>query len=235
MTSPVKINCKQLRVLRQSENNRIISDILSDKDIPLLKKSCNMFELTRILDDLNLDIHELLQQCEDNIYIKKLTARSISKNSSRQGSKDEAFIINECNRVLNNIGIRVKNLPNQEYFITKGGGIHKNQNILKHGYEKHDQIKSLDAKISGKVKGWLFAKTTFSKGGHQDNVFIEASIFADWVIKHNKPKKIYVIMIDTDLVDKFNKLKKKYHKGNLLVVNHFEFQEYMILNYSDSK
>jgi hypothetical protein len=65
-------------------------------------------------------------------------------------------------------------------------------------------------------------------GGHQDNVFEEAHTFCEWVCKFGNTTELYVVLIDTDLTSQFNELKKKYHKNNLLVVNHVDFQQYMI-------
>jgi hypothetical protein len=65
---------------------------------------------------------------------------------------------------------------------------------------KSNCLKSFDAKINGKVSGWIFCKTVYNHGGHQDNVFMEAHNFADWVVKFKKTdKSIYIILIDTDL------------------------------------
>jgi len=36
-------------------------------------------------------------------------------------------------------------------------------------------LKSFDAKISGIINGWIFAKITYTNGGHQDNVFVRSS------------------------------------------------------------
>ena len=64
-----------------------------------------------------------------------------------------------------------------------------------------------DAKLSGLVKGWVFAKVAFGKGGYQDNVFSEAHEFGEWVEKHGRDDKIYIyiyiMLIDTDLTCKF--------------------------------
>ena len=78
---------------------------------------------------------------------------------------------------------------------------------------KDECLKSFDGKISGKLFGWLFAKVVFGSGGHQDNVFEEADNLCCWVKKfHRDSENLFVILIDTDLEDKFNKLKSKYHE-----------------------
>ena len=68
--------------------------------------------------------------------------------------------------------------------------------------QKHDCLKSFDAKISGKCKGWLFAKMTYDSGGHQDNVFEETYQMCEWFVKYGIKEELYVILIDTNL-DKY--------------------------------
>lgn len=54
----------------------------------------------------------------------------------------------------------------------------------------------------------------------------------DWIVKYGKPEELYVLLIDTDLTAQFNELRQKYHKNNLLVVNHIDFQQYLINTYN---
>lgn len=91
-------------------------------------------------------------------------------------------------------------------------------------------LKSFDAKITGKINGWLSAKITFGNGGHQDNVFEEEDTLCLWWKKYykNKEDKL-VILIDTNLEKEFITLKNKYKIcKNIIITNHFEFQNYMI-------
>ena len=94
-------------------------------------------------------------------------------------------------------------------------------------------LKSFDARITGKVEGYACNKVTAGGGGHQDNVDDELVEICKWVKKfHNDDGKLWVIIWDTDLTKKFNALKKEYlDVPNLLVVNHIEFQQYIIDNY----
>ena len=99
-------------------------------------------------------------------------------------------------------------------------------------FKKNDCLKSFDGRIDGKIRGWIFAKITISNGGHQDNAFEEAHCMGDWIVKYGKPEELYVLLIDTDLTAQFNELRQKYHKNNLLVVNHINFQQYLINTYN---
>ena len=69
----------------------------------------------------------------------------------------------------------------------------------------------------------MFAKIVYGNGGHQDNVFEEANNLCEWIIKFHK---------NTDLLIKFNKLKENYKEiNNIIISNHFDFQNYIISNY----
>ena len=98
----------------------------------------------------------------------------------------------------------------------------------KSGLKKNDCLKSFDAKISGLVKGWVFAKVAFGEGGHQDNVFSEAHDFVEWANKYAKDDQLYIVLVDTDLNLKFAEFKQKPTKGNILVCDHVEFQRFII-------
>jgi ribosomal protein L25 (general stress protein Ctc) len=78
------------------------------------------------------------------------------------------------------------------------------------------------------LNGWIFAKVVYGKGGHQDNVFVEAHEFGEWVLKHGNDDELYVLMIDTDLSLQFNALKKKFDMKNIMVCNHVDFQRILL-------
>jgi len=99
---------------------------------------------------------------------------------------------------------------------------------IKKWFEKNDCLKSFDGQIKGKINGYIFAKITISGGGHQDNVFEEAHCMGEWMVKYGKPDEFYILLIDTDLTKQFNELYEKYHKNNILVVNHIDFQKFLI-------
>ena len=78
----------------------------------------------------------------------------------------------------------------------------------------------------------FFAKIVIGNCGHQDNVFEEAYILCEWVIKYSILSDIYIILIDTDLINKFNELKKRFNLiENLIIGNHIEVQQYFIDKY----
>jgi hypothetical protein len=232
---PLAVNCKNLRVDRQNKNDiNVLESILSENITEKkLKECCNNKEYERTLNDLSLSFNELKLKCVDDNLFAKLFARHVSINSSRQGTKDETYILDICNITAKKLGIEIINLPNTEYRPTKDGNIIDKNTYNKNKYKKNDCLKSFDGKIKKdeKVIGWIFAKITFTNGGHQDNVFEEAHQFAEWSIKYGKEDEIYVLLIDTDLEKQFNELNEKYHKNNILVVNHVDFQKYLIDKY----
>ena len=225
---PIQIDCKNLRLIRQKENNRIMLQLLQSGNITVVKHFCNNQELNRVLQDLEIDEAELINKCAIDLLFAKVVARQISKVASRQGTKDEAYIIKKCNETLKHVGINVENLSTVAFRPTKDGRILTNKQYKQSGLKKNDCLKSFDAKISGKANGWVFAKVAYGKGGHQDNVFAEAHEFAEWTKTHGKDDQLYIILIDTDLTAEFAELKAKYQKGTTMVCNHVKFQRYLL-------
>ena len=96
--------------------------------------------------------------------------------------------------------------------------------------EREEARKAREEEATGEVEGYIFAKICFGEGGHQDNVFHEAAHFADWAHQYGEDGKVYVILIDTDLTDKFDRLKFNYDSDNVWVVDHVEFQKRLGIN-----
>ena len=118
--------------------------------------------------------------------------------------KDKAF--QKCNEAISQVGVYIDDLSTTTFRPTKDGRILTNKEYKKSSLKKNDCLKSFDAKISGLVNGWVFAKVAFGKGGHQDNVFSEAHNFVEWANKYGKDDQLYVILIDTDLNAEFAEL-----------------------------
>ena len=126
-----KVDCKDLRVERQKENNNTMLKLLQSGDITLVKRFCNIKELSRLLKDLQIDEEQLLQKCKDDLLFAKVISRQISKMASRQGTKDEAFILQKCNETTSKVGIYVENLSTVAYRPTKDGRILTNNQYKK--------------------------------------------------------------------------------------------------------
>jgi len=224
--SPIVLDCSNLRSERQKINNLATLNALIECDIELLKKNSNEKEIERVLIELDTSMDTIFDKCKTDLVFAKILAGRIAILASRQGTKDEELQLNTCNLTTSKFGITIENLNATAYRPTKCGKIVNKKECKK--YEKNDCLKSFDGKIDGRVNGWIFAKVVFGNGGHQDNVFEEAHTFCEWVCKFGNTTELYVVLIDTDLTSQFNELKKKYHKNNLLVVNHIDFQQYMI-------
>jgi len=231
--TPISLDIKCLREKRQAENNQKVFDALSTPSITE-KHLCdisNIKQLHRLLAQLKYSFEELVQKCQHDIKFCIVVADNISIDASRQGTKDESAVLKVCNEVSEKFGVYITNLPNTEARPTKDGRILSSIDYKKSGLKKNECLKSFDAKITGKIIGWVFAKITITNGGHQDNVFEEAHCMGEWMIKYGKPDELYVLLIDTDLIAQFNELREKYHRNNVIVVNHIEFQQYLIDSY----
>ena len=231
---PIVLDCKALRVKRQEDNNKKVIEVLLNPDMTekQLKVVANEKEFDRTLLRLGFTNGQFTQKCRDDRAFAILAASHISMDASRQGAKDEDIVLQACNETSTKFGIQISNLPNTEARPTKDGKILSKEEYKKSGFKKNDCLKSFDGRITGKITGWIFAKITITNGGHQDNVFEEAHCMGDWIVKYGNPDELYVLLIDTDLTVQFNELRQKYNKNNVLVVNHIEFQQYLINVYN---
>ena len=114
-----EVDCKNLRVIRQKENNDIMLRLLQSGDITLVKHYCNTKELSRLRRDLDINEDKLIDKCKDDLLFAKVISRQISKMASRQVTKDEAFILKKCNETTSKVGIYVENLSTTAFRPTK--------------------------------------------------------------------------------------------------------------------
>jgi hypothetical protein len=230
--NPIIIDIYNIRNERQKINNELAMNKIKERNF---NKDINNEEYKRVLLELakfNKTEKELLDECNENIILLIILSGRISINASRQGTKDELLQIDTCNITCNKVGIFMDKLTVNAYRPTKDGFILNNNDIKKNKISLNDCLKSFDAKLSGKINGWVFAKIVIGNGGHQDNVFDEAYILCEWIIKFSVIYDIYIILIDTDLKNKFNDLKKKFNNiENLIIGNHIEIQQYFIDKY----
>jgi hypothetical protein len=199
------IDFKNIRKERQIYNNNLIYKSIKENNIDELIKLSNKNELDRVLEDTNLNINELISLCSNNDIMNKILSGRISKNSSRQCNIDEIIQINTINELSINYNIFIEKLNSIDYIPMEDGL------IISKKYIKNKCLKSFDAKISGLINGFMFAKIVYGCGGHQDNVFDEANNLCEWIVKfHKNTDIIFVLIIDTDLLVKFDKLKYNY-------------------------
>lgn len=231
--NPIEQNFKDIRIVRQTNNNKNVYESLRDGDVKRLYENINKKEYKRVLEDLELREVDFVLKCKDDNLFAKLASRTISKNASRQGSKDETEQIRTCNITSQKCGILIKNLTTTEMRPTKDGSIISNDEMKIKKIQKDCCLKSFDAKISGNLNGFITAKVAYGSGGHQDNVFEEMDTIAEWWKKNKyESEEFLIILIDTDLITKFTIIKEKYSDvNNIKVFDHIEFQQYMINTY----
>lgn len=232
--NPIEIDCKNLRIERQKENNKILLQYILEKNHKKILENCNELELNRTIQYLEINLEDILNKCATDITFAKLLVSKISKNASRQGTKDEIFILDKCNETTKKIGIKIEKLSQIAYRPSKLGKILNHKEVKKAKLNKIDCLKSFDGKISGKCNGWIFSKIVFTAGGHQDNVFEEAYQLCEWVETfEKKDKTLYALIIDTDLEKSLNDLRNKYKNNkNIFIGNHIDFQRYLIKKYN---
>jgi hypothetical protein len=230
---PIELDFKDIRVARQENNNRVVYNSIKNNDMKMFKKNINIKEFERTIRYLELTKEEFFKKCIEDDLFCKLSARNISINASRQGSKDASEQLRTCNFTTKKCGIYITNLISTELRPTKDGMIISKNEMKIKKIQKDCCLKSFDGKISGKINGLISAKIAYGNGGHQDNVFEEMDIVADWWKKYKQNSDdILVILIDTDLSDKFTRIKEKYNNiQNIMIYNHIDFQKYIIDTY----
>jgi len=227
MISPIIIDFSNVRQERQRINNLLAIDSIIKNN---LTKNINIKEYNRILTELEITQDALLNKCNNDNLFLILLANKIAINASRQGVKDEELQINTCNITSSKFNIIIEKLSVSEFRPTKSGEIVSNIRMN----NKNDCLKSFDAKISGIITGWVFAKVVFGNGGHQDNVFEEAYTYCEWIIKYGNKNELFIVLIDTNLNAKFEELKQKYiNISNIIIGNHIAIQQYFIDNYAN--
>jgi len=232
--TPINVDFKETRSSRQEHNDKTLYDCIMENDMKAFEKNINSESLKTILKNLELTQEELLKKCrEDVLFCKAILMPRLSKNASRQGSKDEAEQIRACNATSQKCGVSITNLSATAFRPTKTGEIVSNKEKKEKNIKKDCCLKSFDAVISGKMTGYITAKVAYGSGGHQDNVFEEMDTIAEWWQKYKcATEEVLVILIDTDLSEKFSRIKEKYKDiKNIKVCSHVELQEYIIDTY----
>ena len=234
-TRPTTIvrNFKNIRSERQEYNNNKVKESIKTKNKKQFTKFTNAKAFTRVLNYLNMNEETIFEKCNEDDDFCKLLSMNISKKSSRQGSKDETVQLETCNLTSQECGVFIENLSATAFRPTKKGEIISQTEMRDKKIPKDECFKSFDGKITGKIKGYITAKVAFGNGGHQDNVFEEMDTIAEWWGKYKADSTdLLVLLIDTDLLDKFSRIKKKYQNTkNILVYNHIDLQEYIINTY----
>jgi hypothetical protein len=207
-----------LREEAQTKKNKKVEILLAKGDLTVYKY-INKKELDKVLNETSLSFTELIKEVKKNKFLLKVLSGRITKKVTKQNF-DEKFQFKMCKK-FEEYGIYIEKLPIKigAKYLNKEGNITTKK-----------CSKSLDGKISGKINGWIFMKSVFGQGGHQDNVFIEINEFCKKLNKNIN--EFFVLLVDTNLYKKLNKIKETYkNTKNLLVVNSLEFQKYIADNF----
>lgn len=229
----IKRDFQDIRSNRQKNNNKSVYESILNDDKTQFNNKTNKKEVDRTIDELEMTFDDIWKKSREDNTFCKLFASRVSVCASRQGSNDETEQIQTCNLTAMKCGVNIKNLSATAYRPTKDGQILSGAEIKKMKIQKDCCLKSFDASIDGKMKGYISAKVAYGSGGHQDNVFEELDTVAEWWSKYKSNTEEYlVILVDTDLHEKFARIKDKYAKvSNIMVCSHYHFQEYIITNY----
>ena len=230
---PIRVDFKNVRGTRQKNNNLTVYNSIKNNNINEFNKNINNNALNRLLDELGVSIDVFWEKCCTDDMFSKMAGCLLSINASRQGTNDEKEQLRICNLITTKCGVYIEMLDVSALRPTKHGNIVSKTEMKKTNITKDCCLKSFDGKITGKIQGYISAKVSFGNGGHQDNVFEELDIMAKWWSDYKyDSNEVLLLLVDTDLHDKFECLQLKYVMfNNILVCNHYDFQEYIILKY----
>lgn len=229
---PIRKDFKNERKIRQEENYTKVYDSLKTNNKKTFYKNINRLAFQRVLHTLQLTDEEFFKEVMENEYFCRMASMHLSKNASRQCSKDEVEQLKICNFISKHYGIFIQR-PETVIRLTKDGQILYKNTMKENNIQKDCCLKSFDGSILGKCQGFISCKTSYGSGGHQDNVFEEQHKFAEiWFQYKKDDDAILVLLIDTDLETQLTRLKEKYnHVKNIMVFDHVEFQQYLIDTY----
>lgn len=222
-----QVDVFNLRSERQKHNNLLIAKELykNSPSYSQLEKTANIKAVDRMLDELEFSYDDLLTECSNSLVFSKIVAISISKTASRQGKKDESFVIDGIAEEMSKYNYKICSCGVNEFRPCKNGEILTKKEFSEQSLNKDiDALKSIDGIFDGPKSGYIFAKIVIGDGGHQDNVLHEMNQYIEWATKFGQKDKIYVMLIDGK---EFPSLKEK-QTDNIWVVNHVEFQERLI-------
>ena len=219
-----------LRKNRQRRNNKECAN-------SLLKDCVNTQQKQRMFNDLLEEFpNEFLNEQDIDLYVQSNPiVRSVmgmlcSIKSSRQGTKDESYVINGIKKVMEPRleGFTIDNLGVNKKIPIRGTGEVLSRREAKKKYDKTKMLKSFD--FAGKIAGKSFfgsAKILVGKGGHQDNVLHEEADLVRWLRAHAQPDCYYFILLDFEdhATQDLDDLKKLNNMNNVFICDHVELQK----------
>lgn len=197
------------------------------------KECVNEKAFGRLIKNLGMTKDQIVAKAQIDKPFATAVAMATATNASRQGTKDEVLIIEGISKEVKNHGVNIRNYGTNDKVPIRQSGHVLTRKQAKAKYDSHLLMKSFDfgGELCDNRKIEGFAKVCIGAGGHQDNVFHEASEFLKWASDHGNSNTVYVVLMDTDQKKIFNNLKEleqELGKQNLWVVNHKEFQEKLI-------
>ena len=219
-----------LRINRQTRNNQKCASSLLKECINPKQKTRTFDSLLRNHPDKFKNESQILLYIEKDPVARSLMGMICSINSSRQGAKDEDYVISGIKEALEPRlpNFNIDNLKPNDMVPIRGTGEVLTRKKAKKKYSKTEMLKSFD--FNGKVGGKLFygsAKIVVGKGGHQDNVLHEEADLLRWLSSHRKKDCFYFILLDFEGHDPkdIEDIKGSNNMSNVFICNHIELQK----------
>ena len=225
----IKVDIEKYRKDRQLETINLVFEHIYKAQLDIeSSSSVNINALQRVYEYVGMQT--VIEKSKTDESFAKLLALYISKSSSRQGSNDEAYILDTIKKFMSSLGLKFEKSNINSLVPVKTGAfagqlLHRDD-VEKNKISKTECLKSIDCLIIENITiiGYGTLKVCFGAGGHQDNVILETGDFVEWAIKFGDKNKLYLVIIDSDHT-KINQLKSKANPyENIWVVDHYEFQ-----------
>jgi len=181
------------RDIRQKKNNADAYDAILSGSVSRIKAVANYKAFMRYVEEINIGVEQLLEEAATSKILAKVLAMAIAKNASRQGALDEKSQLDQIRDQCHCLGISIVKLKTHIRGHLASGNI-----IAGPVSTMSEYTKSFDGAIvvNKNTIGYVFAKVVRGCGGHQDNVFKEASEFLKWVNEKAAPDIFYSVIMD---------------------------------------
>jgi hypothetical protein len=232
----VKVDFFKCRLDRQKKNNSNVFNSIKENNKEKFYAYINKKQLERTLSELSFTLERFWKKCITDDMFAEVISVLLAKKATRQCMDDENNQLILCNKTSSPLGVQIKKLSSCAMRPMKDGRIITGKEMKQNKISKDQCLKSFDAIIAGKMSGFISAKVSYGSGGHQDNVWEEMDTLAEWWSIHRTDTSEYlIILIETDAINKLDKMSKKYTAlENILFLDHYRFQEFLIDKFSDS-
>lgn len=231
----MNVNFPEEKIQRQYRNDEFARQCIITRRVTNV---VSVTEISKYIENTGMTGTEIFDKCRTDKMFMDSIIQMLSINASHQWIEDRDMQLNACNATAIDCGITLEKLKRNAYCPTKYHGIASVAKRDRNDIPPADCLKAFDARISGKVSGWVFANVAFHSSKHRDKVFNEAEALCNWVKDIGSTlymHDMFVVLIDTYDTKTLHRLKRTYRNvPELIIGNHRDIQRYFIEYYYTS-